>query len=300
MGLPSTTYHWIRQAGRPTQARQSRWEAMAGKIIKRSEEIRNWSDQELRRHAREIRWQAKTGIPLASLMNEAYAMVREASRRTTGKLHYPVQLMGGIAMFEGHIVEMQTGEGKTLTATLSTFLRALPGLGTHVITVNDYLAERDAELNGEIYKLLGLTVGCILTPMETDERREAYTKDVTYGTSKEMGFDFLRDRLRIGAGKRESDRHPVFGGQKVEGEQPVQRGHHFALVDEADSILIDEARTPLIIGLTMPNDAATVNLLRWSHRAIRHFEAEQGFHLRTRPPHGVSDRCRLPQGAAVV
>jgi preprotein translocase subunit SecA len=277
MWLPSTIYHWVRNAGHPTQSRLSRWEAMADKVIKRSDAIRNWSDQELRRHAREIRWQAKTGIPLASLLQEAFAMVREASRRTTGKLHYPVQIMGGIALFEGQIVEMHTGEGKTLTATLPTFLRALPGLGTHVITVNDYLAERDSELNGEIYKVLGLTVGCILTPMETDERREAYTRDVTYGTAKEMGFDFLRDRLRLGAGKREDTRHAVFDGRKIEGEQTVQRGHHFALIDEADSILIDEARTPLIIGLTMPNDAATVNLLRWSHRATRHFEANKDF-----------------------
>lgn len=277
MWLPSSMYHWIRKGGRPTQARLSRWRAKANQVIKRSEEITNWSDQELRRHAREIRWQAKTGVPLDSLLVEAFAMVREASRRIDGKLHYPVQIMGGIALFEDNIVEMQTGEGKTLTATMPTFLRALPGLGCHVITVNDYLAERDAELNGEIYKLLGLTVGCILTPMETDERREAYAKDVTYGTAKELGFDFLRDRLRIGAGNRENDRHPVFGGQKVQGEQPVQRGHHFALVDEADSILIDEARTPLIIGLTMPNDAATVNLLRWSHRAVRHFESNKDF-----------------------
>jgi preprotein translocase subunit SecA len=175
-------------------------------------------------------------------------MVREASRRTTGKLHYPVQIMGGIAMFEGHIAEMQTGEGKTLTATLPTFLRALTGLGVHVITVNDYLAERDCELNGEIYKLLGLSVGCILTSMENDERRQAYSRDVTYGTAKEMGFDFLRDRLRMGAGKRDDSRHRIFGQQKTQGEPPVQRGHHFALIDEADSILIDEARTPLIIG----------------------------------------------------
>jgi len=277
MWHPSSMYHWVRKGGRASEARLSRWRAMAEKVIKRSAELKSWSDRELRRHAHEIRWQAKTGIPLNNLMTEAFAMVREASRRTTGMMHYPVQIMGGIALFEGHIVEMQTGEGKTLTATMPTVLRALPGLGTHVITVNDYLAERDAELNGEIYKLLGLTVGCILTPMETDERRDAYAKDVTYGTAKEMGFDFLRDRLRLGAGRKENERHPVFGGKKVEGEQPVQRGHHFALIDEADSILIDEARTPLIIGLTMPNDAATVNLLRWSHRAVRHFEPNKDF-----------------------
>ncbi len=128
MWLP-TMYHWCRSVGQPTEARLSRWKAMANRIVKRSEEIRNWSDQELRRHARELRWQVKTGVSLASLLPEGYAMVREASRRTTGLVHFPVQIVGGIAMFEGHIAEMQTGEGKTLTATLPTFLRHSQGWG---------------------------------------------------------------------------------------------------------------------------------------------------------------------------
>lgn len=181
-------------------------------------------------------------------------------------------------MFEGHIVEMQTGEGKTLTATMTSFLRALPGQGCHVVTVNDYLAKRDAETMGPVHVRLGLTVGKILENMEPDERRKNYACDITYGTSKEMGFDFLRDRLRKGASQED-------GGQQVRryvrtlqgGEEPVQRGHYFALVDEADSILIDEARTPLIIGLTQPNDPATVNLFRWSNRATFQLEPRKDY-----------------------
>jgi preprotein translocase subunit SecA len=187
--------------------------------------------------------------------------------------HFPVQIMGAIAMFEGHIAEMQTGEGKTLTATMTSFLRALPGQGCHVVTVNDYLAKRDAEQMGPVHVRLGLTVGTILENMEPDERRKNYAADITYGTSKEMGFDFLRDRLRKGASQDD-------GGNQIRryirtlqgGEEPVQRGHNFALIDEADSILIDEARTPLIIGLTQPNDPSTVNLFRWSNRATFQLE----------------------------
>lgn len=212
-------------------------------------------------------------------------MVREASRRTIGLEPYPVQIVGGIALFEGGIAEMQTGEGKTLTAIMPTFLRGLAGRGCHVITVNDYLAHRDAEEMGPVYNALGLSVGCIQTPMETDERRDAYAKDVTYGTAKEMGFDFLRDRLRIGVSsgeQRGTAAAKLLGnGQgslsSGSGEEPAQRGHHYVLVDEADSILIDEARTPLIIGLTQPNDPGTVSLFRWCHRAIAHLEPDVDF-----------------------
>ena len=176
--------------------------------------------------------------------------------------HFPVQVVGGIALFEGHVTEMQTGEGETITAVMPAFLRAVPvpGHGCHVITVNDYLAKRDAKMMGPIYKQLGLSVGYIQTPMESDERRDAYSKDMTYGTAKEMGSDFLRDRLRMGVVVQTQSRRRIFS--RGQDEQVVQRGNHFALIDEADSILIDEARTPLIIGLTQPNDSATVNLLR--------------------------------------
>jgi preprotein translocase subunit SecA len=244
----------------------ARWRAAAERIIHRAQELRNLNDPELLRLGREIRWRSRTNVPLVSLAEEAYALVREASRRTVGMEHFPVQLMGGLALLEGHITEMQTGEGKTLTAVLPAYIRALAGKGCHVITVNDYLAGRDAEIMGPIYEKLGLSVGCIQTPMEPDERRAAYLKDITYGTAKEMGFDFLRDRLRLGAGTRTDERRRPFGTSDGRDTETVQRGHHFALIDEADSILIDEARTPLIIGLTMPNDASTVNLLRWCCR----------------------------------
>jgi preprotein translocase subunit SecA len=258
-------------------ARLSRWRMSARRIIRRSERLKSLDDAELLRRGRELRWRAATGEPLRSVLVEAYSLVREAARRTSGMSHYPVQIMGGIALFEGNIAEMQTGEGKTLTATCPVFLRALAGKGCHVITVNDYLARRDAHEMGPIYEVLGLTVGCIQSEMGTDERRAAYAKDITYGTAKEFGFDFLRDRLRMGAsGPRDARRRPM-GTGPAQGELPVQRGHYFALVDEADSVLIDEARTPLIIGLTEPNPAAMVNLYRWSRRVAAHLQPEDDF-----------------------
>jgi len=172
---------------------------------------------------------------------------------------------------------MQTGEGKTLTATMPAFLRALPGHACHVITVNDYLAGRDCEIMGPVFKKLGLTVGKVMEEMEPDERRENYACDITYGTSKEMGFDFLRDRLRMGASPDDGPSLRKFVRTLQGGEEPVQRGHYFALIDEADSILIDEARTPLIIGLTQPNDPGTVNLFRWSNRATFQLEPQADY-----------------------
>jgi preprotein translocase subunit SecA len=273
MRIASTLFHNLKTGFIPSAARLSRWRAMANQIIKRGEALKALAEDELLTRGRKVRWDARAGIPLETLLPEAYALVRESARRTLGMQHFPVQIMGAIAMFEGHIAEMQTGEGKTLTATMTSFLRALPGQGCHVVTVNDYLAKRDAEQMGPVHERLGLTVGSILENMEPDERRKNYAADITYGTSKEMGFDFLRDRLRKGATQEDS-------GQQVRryirtlqgGEEPVQRSHYFALIDEADSILIDEARTPLIIGLTQPNDPATVNLFRWSNRATFQLE----------------------------
>lgn len=261
-------FHLIKTGLRPNAARLSRWRGLASDIVRMSEDFRNLGENELVTRSRDIRWRAKAGIPLAQLMVEAYALVIEASRRTTGLIHYPVQVMGGIGLFEGGIAEMQTGEGKTLTATLPTYLYALHGLGCHVVTVNDYLAERDAQTMGPVYRLLGLTVGCIQTPMTPPQRKTAYAQDITYATAKELGFDFLRDRLkRGGAARKLGMRLESDTDQEVEGI--VQRGNHFALIDEADSILIDEARTPLIIALNQPNDSATVNLYRWSDRAVQ-------------------------------
>ncbi len=186
------------------------------------------------------------------MLVEAFALVRESAKRTIGQRHFDVQLVGGMAIHNRMIAEMETGEGKTLVATLPTYLNSLPAKGVHVVTVNDYLAKRDAEWMAPIYNLLGMTVGTILTGQADQSRRAAYAADITYGTSKEFGFDFLRDelkRLQIGDTSRKTFEQAFLGrGIHHEGELPVQRGHRFAIVDEADSILIDEARTPLIIG----------------------------------------------------
>ena len=280
MITPDHVWHLMKTGGRVDASRLSRWRAQATAIIKRSEELRGESDADLLRRGRELRWQAKTRPRLVDLLPEAYALVREAALRVLGFQHFAVQIQGGIALFEGHVAEMQTGEGKTLTATLPAFLRGLTGRGCHIVTVNDYLANRDAETMGPIYQRLGLSVGCIQTPMQTEERRTAYAKDITYGTAKEIGFDFLRDRLRTGADGSSGYRRRnglIPGVASIGGEAPVQRGHYFALIDEADSILIDEARTPLIIGLTQPNTAATVNLFRWSQRASMRLERDLEF-----------------------
>jgi preprotein translocase subunit SecA len=187
------------------------------------------SDAELRSRTSEFRQKYQSGASLEDLLPEAFATVREAARRTLGQRHFDVQLVGGMVLHEGRIAEMKTGEGKTLVATLPVYLNAITGKGVHVVTVNDYLARRDAEWMGRIYKFLGLTVGCIVHGLSDDERHAQYACDVTYGTNNELGFDYLRDNM------------------KYHLEEMVQRGHNFAIVDEVDSILIDEARTPLII-----------------------------------------------------
>lgn len=274
---PKDVYHFGKTAGVAPAARRSRWRAMARDIIHRCDKLNSLSDEELTIEGRKIRWEAKAGAPLDKLLPDAYALVRQSARRVLKMSHFEVQIMGAIALFEGHIAEMQTGEGKTLTATMPSFLRALPGNGCHVITVNDYLAERDCEIMGPVHRKLGLTVGNILEPMEPDERRENYAADITYGTSKEMGFDFLRDRLRMGASLDEGPSLRKFARTLQGSEEPVQRGHYFCLIDEADSILIDEARTPLIIGLTQPNDPGTVNLFRWSNRATFQLEPREDY-----------------------
>ena len=187
------------------------------------------SDEELRAKTAEYRKRVADGETLEDLLIEAFAITREAAKRTLGQRHYDVQLVGGIVLHQGKIAEMATGEGKTLVATLPVYLNALEGKGVHVITVNDYLAQRDAAWMGEIYQFLGLTVGCIVHGLDDKQRREQYGADVTYGTNNEFGFDYLRDNMKFTL------------------ETMVQRPFNFAIVDEVDSILIDEARTPLII-----------------------------------------------------
>ncbi|MGB9825094.1 MAG: preprotein translocase subunit SecA [Desulfofundulus sp.] len=192
-------------------------------------EVSSLSDEDLRARTGEFKERLARGATLDDLLPEAFAVVREASRRVLGMRHFDVQLMGGIVLHQGKIAEMKTGEGKTLVATLPVYLNALTGRGVHVVTVNDYLARRDSEWMGRIYKFLGLSVGLIVHGLDTAERRRAYAADVTYGTNNEFGFDYLRDNMAI---------HP---------DQLVQRELFYAIVDEVDSILIDEARTPLII-----------------------------------------------------
>ncbi|MFU0826045.1 MAG: preprotein translocase subunit SecA [Lachnoclostridium sp.] len=187
------------------------------------------SDAELRAKTAEFKNRLKNGETLDDLLVEAFAVVREAAYRVLGMKHFRVQLMGGIILHQGRIAEMKTGEGKTLVATLPAYLNALEGKGVHIVTVNDYLAKRDAEWMGKVHEFLGLKVGVILNSMDSDERREAYNCDITYATNNELGFDYLRDNMVIYK------------------EQLVQRGLHYAIIDEVDSVLIDEARTPLII-----------------------------------------------------
>ncbi|XXG30731.1 MAG: hypothetical protein WJ306_11970 [Ferrovum myxofaciens] len=188
-----------------------------------------WDDATLQRATEDFRQRLKAGETLDALLPEAFAVVREASRRVLGMRHFDVQLLGGLALHYGKIAEMRTGEGKTLVSTLPAYLNALTGKGVHVVTVNDYLARRDAEWMGRIHRFLGLSVGVNLSQMSHDDKVTAYAADITYGTNNEFGFDYLRDNMVSQVGER------------------VQRSLHFAIVDEVDSILIDEARTPLII-----------------------------------------------------
>src|SRR5208282_3850449 len=192
-------------------------------------ELEALSDEALRARTAEFKKQAADGTSLDDILVPAFATVREAAKRTIGQRHFDVQLIGGMILHEGKIAEMKTGEGKTLVATLAVYLNAVSGRGVHVVTVNDYLAKRDAEWMGQIYNFLGLTVGVIVHGLDDEQRKKAYDCDVTYGTNNELGFDYLRDNM------------------KYRLEDMVQRGHIYAIVDEVDSILIDEARTPLII-----------------------------------------------------
>ncbi len=192
-------------------------------------DLERLSDVELRARTDQFRQRLEAGESLDDILVEAFATVREGSKRTLGQRHFDVQLMGGIVLHQGKIAEMKTGEGKTLVATLAIYLNALEGKGAHVVTVNDYLARRDADWMGEIYQFLGLSVGCIVPGLDEGERAQAYGADITYGTNNEFGFDYLRDNMKFSQ------------------ESMVQRGFNFAIVDEVDSILVDEARTPLII-----------------------------------------------------
>ncbi|MEN9923343.1 MAG: hypothetical protein RIS09_857, partial [Actinomycetota bacterium] len=202
---------------------------IAGEVNSIEPDIQRLSDDELKAKTEEFKTRLTNGETLDDIMVEAFAVVREAAFRVLGQRHYDVQIMGGAALHQGNIAEMKTGEGKTLVATLPSYLNALAGKGVHVVTTNDYLAKRDAEWMGRVHKFLGLEVGVILANMTPAQRKVAYSADITYGTNNEFGFDYLRDNM----------------GWAI--NDLVQRPHFFAIVDEVDSILIDEARTPLII-----------------------------------------------------
>ena len=223
-------------------------------------EISSLDDQSLRAKTDSFKERVNKGETLDSILPEAFAVVREAARRTLGQRHYDVQLMGGAALHKGNIAEMKTGEGKTLVSTLPAYLNALTGKGVHIVTVNDYLAERDSEWMGRVHRFLGLKVGVILASMSPTERREAYAADITYGTNNEFGFDYLRDNMSWSL------------------SDCVQRSHNFAIVDEVDSILIDEARTPLII--SGPADKATKWYVEFANIVARlnrdtHYEVDE-------------------------
>ncbi len=265
--------------GGPIKRRLAQWGKSLGQIAALEPALHAETDRDLKKRSLSLKYRAKSGEPLVKLMPEAYALVREAGIRSIGQRHYDTQLIGGMALFNGCIAEMETGEGKTLTATLPLYMHALAGKGAHLATVNDYLAERDANLMRPVYDLLGLSVGTILTKHTSKERRQAYACDITYGTAKEFGFDFLRDRLLL---RRMGVTQASIFGEVTQmdptGEQPVQRGAHFCLVDEADSILIDEARTPLIIG-SLGDKAIEkiVTTYRWAAEMVPRFTEDEHF-----------------------
>jgi preprotein translocase subunit SecA len=229
-------------------------------VNKFEQEISSLDDQSLRAKTDSFKERVNKGETLDLILPEAFAVVREAAKRTLGQRHYDVQLMGGAALHKGNIAEMKTGEGKTLVSTLPAYLNALTGQGVHIVTVNDYLAERDSEWMGRVHRFLGLKVGVILASMSPAERREAYAADITYGTNNEFGFDYLRDNMAWSL------------------SDCVQRAHNFAIVDEVDSILIDEARTPLII--SGPADKATKWYVEFANIVARlnrdtHYEVDE-------------------------
>jgi preprotein translocase subunit SecA len=218
-----------RALGFGTRRKLARYDAIAGQVLAREQDCRNLSDDALRARISELRSQVQTGLPLDTIKVEVFALAREAARRALGQHPVPVQIIGALALHDGHIVEMKTGEGKTLTATLVCVLNALTGQGVHIATPNDYLAGRDADWMRPIYDLLGLSTGVITQEMDDERRRNAYACDITYGIASEFGFDYLRDNMKFTAA------------------ETVQRGHAFALVDEADATLIDEAGMPLAL-----------------------------------------------------
>ncbi|MEX0717951.1 MAG: translocase [Planctomycetaceae bacterium] len=268
--------------GTPAQRRHARHARWLPRIAEFESILAAENDARLAERGGTLRYRVQSGEPATAVLPEAFALVREAARRTIGERHYDVQLLAGVALANGTIAEMRTGEGKTLAATLPVFLHALAGRGALVATANDYLAARDAEWMGPVYRLLGLGCGAIVADMSRGARRRTYALDVTYGTAREFGFDFLRDRL--------AQRAAGGGGggwmfAAPSAEPPVQREPHFALVDEADSLLLDEARLPLIIAAGEPEaDPAIAAAYRWSAALAGRFTVDR--HYLDDPEHG--------------
>ena len=233
-------------------------------------EVAALSDEALKARTAEFRKQLAEGKTLDDLLVPAFATVREAAKRTLGQRHFDVQLIGGMVLHEGDIAEMKTGEGKTLVATLAVYLNALAGKGVHVVTVNDYLARRDSAWMGQIYGFLGMTTGVIVHGLDDAERKQAYACDITYGTNNEYGFDYLRDNM------------------KYRLEDMVQRSHFYAIVDEVDSILIDEARTPLIISGPLDDRSDFYNTIDTFFPQAR----QDRLRRRREAAHGDADRSR--------
>ena len=278
------------------QAMLQLWRHTAQQVAKRSADLTSQTDQQLRKLSLSLKYRARSGESLDSLLAEAYALVREAGRRTLGMQHYPVQLLGGVAIHHQSIAVMQTGEGKTLTATLPMYLAALEGKGAHLATANDYLAARDAELMMPVYQALGLTVGVVQSDTPRPDRQNAYHADITYSTAKEIGFDFLRDRLlrrRMECGSSCSITSLVNDRADDGSSRPVQRELNFVLVDEADSILIDEARTPLIVS-SPPGE------IELAKEALYHWAAENADQFQEPNDYEVDEKTKgiqlLPAG----
>lgn len=261
-----------------TNQRLRKWQGLVDKVQAQDADYCSLDDGQLHKASLSLRYQVLSGTPASKLLVQAFGIVRQAATRSLGMTHYPVQILGGIALHHGAIAVMQTGEGKTLTATLPLYLAALSQQGAHLITANDYLAERDAALMRPLFELLGMRVGVVTSESSFEERQKAYAADITYSTAKEVGFDFLRDRIAT----RKSQELPSLAGGGVgqAGDRPavVQREFSFALIDEADSILIDEARTPLIVSTPLPDsENPRASLYRWAAASTDQFHADTDF-----------------------
>jgi preprotein translocase subunit SecA len=269
---------WIRQRGADSRRQQQ-----LDRILAEAPALRPLADDQLHKASLALRYRMRSGEPAESLLAPAYALVREAGRRALGMEHFPVQLVAGVALWEQSVAVMQTGEGKTLTATLPLYLAALAGQGAHLATANDYLATRDSDWMRPLYSLLGMTVGTIVSRTEPAARAAAYRREITYTTARELGFDFLRERLRQRAG----DLAETAVGACFDALPPgnLQPPLFFCLVDEADSILIDEARTPLVLSLLATGELnRRTELYRWAASVASQFRPEEHYQVERQPP----------------